>query len=288
MPHDDEGYDDRSSTMWQRAFVGFVRRTAGRSRHEPLSEEDWYAVLTAHATRRGRALERAWSVLPSSPRCRMCGAPFGRPGSLVAGPLGHRPSRMNPELCAICLESSPPGGATMIVGVLFADLRGFTTRSATMQPREVSRLLSAFYKAAERSLFPEAIVDKLIGDEVMALYLPHLDHLGTGETVADIMLRQATRLVARVDRALDGRARLGVGLDRGEAHVGNVGDRALHDFTAVGAVVNTAARLQSHAAGGQVVMSAAVAAQLSDPVGREAVLELKGVPTPQHVRVVDV
>jgi adenylate cyclase len=48
---------------------------------------------------------------------------------------------------------------------------------------------------------------------------------------------------------------MGVGMDYGEAFVGNIGERALYDFTAVGDVVNTASRLQGQAAGGEVIVS---------------------------------
>ncbi len=52
---------------------------------------------------------------------------------------------------------------------------------------------------------------------------------------------------------------LGVGIDFGEAFIGNIGNAAVHDFTAVGDVVNTASRLQGQAASGEVVLSARVA-----------------------------
>ncbi len=60
----------------------------------------------------------------------------------------------------------------MLTGVLFADLRGFTASSEGADPEEVSQVLRRFYRCAEDVLFPDAIIDKLIGDEVMALYLP--------------------------------------------------------------------------------------------------------------------
>ena len=52
---------------------------------------------------------------------------------------------------------------------------------------------------------------------------------------------------------------IGIGMDVGEAFVGNIGERALYDFTAVGDVVNTASRLQGQAAGGEIVLSDRVA-----------------------------
>ncbi len=67
----------------------------------------------------------------------------------------------------------------------------------------------------------------------------------------------------------------------GEAFVGNIGERALYDFTAVGDVVNTASRLQGQAAGGEIILSEHVAGGLPEPVGRREELALKGKSEPQ-------
>jgi adenylate cyclase len=67
----------------------------------------------------------------------------------------------------------------------------------------------------------------------------------------------------------------------GEAFVGNIGERALYDFTAVGDVVNTASRLQGEARGGEIVVSQRVAEQLPTPVGSREELTLKGKDEPQ-------
>jgi adenylate cyclase len=141
-------------------------------------------------------MHRIWSALPGTPRCGMCGAPFAGAGSVVVRPLGYRPSRKNPHLCATCVEASPPGGAKMITGVMFADLRGFTERSEGVDPSEVSATLRRFYQAAEQVLFPKAIIDKLIGDEVMALYLPYLE--AGGDAVPELMLDHARDLLDAV------------------------------------------------------------------------------------------
>src|ERR1700687_2758349 len=113
-------------------------------------------------------------ALPRSPRCGVCGAPFAGLGRLVAGPLGYRPSRKNPTVCATCVELAPSGGMTMPAGILFADLRGFNARSEAADQIEIAKVLRRFYECTEEVLFLKAIIDKLIGDQVMALYLPHL------------------------------------------------------------------------------------------------------------------
>jgi adenylate cyclase len=223
-----------------------------------------------------QSLSRVLRALPASPRCGICGAPFSGLGGRLIRPLGYRPSRKSPNLCATCVEAAPPGGMTTEAGVLFADIRGFTRLSEQRDPEEVSALLRRFYRAAERVLFPEAIIDKLIGDEVMALYLPMYGRL---EEAAPVMLRHARELLSAVGYGGDGEpiAEVGIGIDYGEAFVGNVGQGSLNDFTAIGDVVNVASRLQGQAKGGEIVASARLVERLKDPPPGERIeLELKG------------
>lgn len=265
---------------------------ANRGKGEPLSSEDWEKLWTLEHGRGGQLLSRMWMALPHGPRCGMCGAPFAGPGRVVSRALGYRPSRKNPHLCATCVELSPPGGMSMIIGVLFADLRGFTAASEGADSETVSRVLRRFYGCAEETLFPEAIIDKLIGDEVMALYLPPprggKPALGvpTAAAIPALMVAQASKLLREVGYGtVDGPfVDVGIGIDYGEAFVGNIGDRAVYDFTAVGDVVNTASRLQGVAAGGEIVLSPRVADHLDEPPGVSVRVELKGKAEPLEVR----
>jgi adenylate cyclase len=265
-------------TLWQRSAVRKLRRTARRAKGEPLQEADWAAMWATVHSRSGRLTRRLWHALPSNPRCGICAAPFAGFGRRVVGPLGYKPSRKNPTICSTCVELSPPGGATMPVGVLFADIRGFTATSEQQSPEQTASLLRRFYGCAEDALFPEAIIDKLIGDEVMALYLSPL--LG-GRDAATIMVEQAAALLRGVGYGTpEGPfVDIGIGLDYGEAYVGNIGDRAVYDFTAVGDVVNTASRLTGQAAAGDIVASARVlsdeAAEARGAVRTEVILKGK-------------
>jgi adenylate cyclase len=168
-------------------------------------------------------------------------------------------------------------------GVLFADLRGFTERFTGVDPSEVPLVLRRFYRCAEDVLFPDAVIDKLIGDEVMALYLPDLKPGMTREQVPTRMIGHARELLRSVGYGTESGpfVEVGIGLDFGEAFVGNIGQRALYDFTAVGDVVNTASRLQAKARGGEVVLSRRVAEALPAPVGIRVELELKGKRDPE-------
>jgi adenylate cyclase len=234
-----------------------------------------------------RAFIAVMRRLPSEPRCRLCRAPYGGVGGRVMRRVGFGPSRKNPSLCNTCFEKAPMGGVEIETGVLFADVRGFTSLAETMSPAHVADLLNRFYAAATGVLGRSAIIDKLVGDEVMALYLPPL----LGDGWEDEMLRDAADLLGAVGFGSRDRPwlPLGIGLDVGRAYVGNVGAGEVKDFTALGDVVNTAARLQSHAEAGQIVLSERLHARLSTGVidTASATLPLKGKREAEAVRVID-
>ena len=166
----------------------------------------------------------------------------------------------------------------MYTGVLFADLRNFTELTEGSDPEDASKLLRRFYRCAEDVLFPEAIIDKLMGDEVMALYCPEV-HKGIDHAeVPALMLEHARELLRSVGygSGQEPFVEMGIGLDVGEAFVGNIGERALYDFTAIGDVVNTASRLQGQAEGGEIVLSDRVEEGLPTGVGSRVELSLKG------------
>jgi adenylate cyclase len=252
-------------------------------RGEP-ADVAFFELMNGHLPRAFSAVMRR---LPSAPRCRLCRAPFGGVGGRIMRRVGFGPSRKNPGLCNTCFEKAPMGGVEMEIGVLFADVRGFTSLAEDMPPNEVAELLNRFYGLAAAVLARSAVIDKLVGDEVMALYLPLL----LGEGWEGEMLRDASDLQAAVGSGSSAEPwlRLGVGLDLGPAFVGNVGSGEVKDFTALGDVVNTAARLQSSAEAGQVVMSERLFARLPSR-GTDASsknLAIKGKRDAEPVRVID-
>ena len=270
-------------TFLQRMAIRKLSRLAHKHPDQPLSADDWEAYWRFGAQPSTRAFKWVMRTLPSTPRCGYCGAPFAGLGSHVVRRLGYRPSRKNPNLCAACVEMAPPGGMTTELGVLFADLRGFTADSEASTPAEASAQLRRFYAHAEKVFFPEALIDKLIGDEVMALYLPILRPEDESDDerrrwAATAMVDHARALLERIGYGAAERPEfeVGIGIDFGEAFIGNIGDTAVHDFTAIGDVVNTASRLQGHAASGEVLISARVAELLDAPIGEQEHLQLKG------------
>jgi adenylate cyclase len=171
-----------------------------------------------------------------------------------------------------CFEMAPLGAHDMEVGVLFADIRGFTSWCEGQAPEAIERALNVFYAVSTAVLAErDAIIDKLVGDEVMGLFLTAFPSLEGA--ACRVMVRSAQEILQRV-QVSDPVLPVGIGLNFGIARVGNVGGGSVKDFTAVGDVVNTAARLQSHAQSGEIVMSDAVYKQVKDHHPRAAPLTL--------------
>jgi adenylate cyclase len=252
-----------------------------------VNAEEWGRFYEQFGHARIRRFVKLFSHLPSPPRCRACGSPFTGVGGTLMRLMGKRPSRKNPRWCAMCFEMAPDGGSILTVGVLFADVRGSTAMAERTSPQEMVKIMNRFYSDVTKVIVRNGIVDKLIGDEVMGLYFPPLAPEGR---YVDAMVRDAHDLLEAVgySRGSEPSLEVGVGLDIGPAFVGVVGDGEVRDFTAIGDVVNTAARLQGAARGGQIVMSAQVALLAGVTEGEAVTLDLKGKAEPFPARVVTV
>ena len=177
----------------------------------------------------------------------------------------------------------------MEIGILFADVRGYTSMAESRPLEEVARLLNRFHAVATDVLCKrDALIDKLVGDEVMALFLTGF----TGPGCFDKMASSAEGLLRGVGHGSSEGPwlPLGIGMDFGLAFVGNVGSGEVKDFTALGDVVNTAARLQGEAKAGQVVMSERVYREVAEryPEVPRVELQLKGKSEPVAARVVEI
>jgi adenylate cyclase len=228
---------------------------------------------------RVRRLRRFWRTIPSAPRCKMCTSPFGAPGGPLLRLIGKGRWAGNSDYCAGCFKTlyRHRDGAEITCTLLFADIRGSTQLAESMSATEFRQLLDRFYETAARVLIEhEAIVDKFVGDEVVAIFIPAL----AGENHAGQAIDAGLALLRATGHETDAPwAPIGIGINTGEAFVGVVGTADHVEFTALGDNVNVTARLASAAAGGEILVTEAAvrAANLASADGRERrTLELRG------------
>jgi adenylate cyclase len=251
------------------------------------NEQIWRELLTGEGSgfERGRRRNRR---VPGRPRCKSCLIPLSGPVSGVlrlVSDLG--PSTMNPNYCNKCetFVRTHPGGAEIELTLLFADIRGSTRLAEQMTATEFRQLLNRFYEAANRVLIDnDGLVDKLIGDEVVGLFLP-----GVGDHARKAALAARDLLLATGHGDPDGPwVPVGAGVHTGTAYVGAVGSQAtVSDFTALGDAVNVTARLSSVAAAGELLISESSYAAARDDLGELEVrhLDVRGRDAPIDVRV---
>ena len=215
----------------------------------------WRAMLTGEDPSLDD-VRRVWRRLPAAPRCKVCASPTQGIGGAVARLLWHGPMRDNPLLCKACFGqlSGHPGGAELEISVLFADVRGSTGLAERTSASEFRALIQAYYRSAAVAIDGNGgIVDKFLGDGVMALFIPVI----SGENHAGRAISAGRALLAAVE--VDGLAEkglmVGAGVHTGEAFVGVVGSDEKTDFTALGDTVNIAARLGGIAGPGELLVS---------------------------------
>lgn len=255
-----------------------------------FTEQDWYKFLTEGETL-PRHFHHLMGLLPSSPRCKLCNSPFRSWGGFLMHLMGRDQSRYNPRYCEKCDRFEHPGGAVIELTMLFADVRGSTTLAEQLGVYEFSQLMNRFYVTATDVLVrTDALVDRLIGDEAIGLYVPAF----TGRQHPRLAIEAAQRLLELTGHR-DPKGpwlSVGVGVHTGEAFVGIVGgvDGSPTDFTALGDNVNITARLASKAGAGEVLISDAAftASGLDLSKLEQRQLELKGKSDPIGVHVLRV
>lgn len=235
-------------------------------------DEAWRKILTGELGAL-RPMRAVLGRIPAEPRCKLCAAPFGNPGNLVLRFLGFGPSKLNRRLCRMCFHSvaRKPGGAEVELSMLFADVRGSTTLAERMPAQEFSRLMARFYGAAAQVVDrADGIVDKFVGDEIVALFVPGF----VKGNHAEQAVSAAHELLERTGEDIP----VGAAVHTGIAFVGRVGEGDACDFTALGDAVNTTARLASAAGAGEILVStSAASAAAMDTEGLESRrLDLRG------------
>jgi class 3 adenylate cyclase len=195
--------------------------------------------------------------------------------------VGLKPSRMNPNTCTFCelmfRRVMKATKVTIDATILFADLRSYTRLSQSLSADEMADLLDVFYDACGEAIWQhDGLLNKTIGDAVMAVFnfpIKRDDHARQALLAA----RDIQRRCAAADRDFG----VGIGLHCGELSFGEFG-RSHRDLTAIGTVVNTAARVQAAAAAGQILVTEAMRARVGDalPAGEGRSFDLKGFDQP--------
>ncbi|MEZ5967073.1 MAG: adenylate/guanylate cyclase domain-containing protein [Planctomycetota bacterium] len=202
-------------------------------------------------------------------------------------------SYMAPEIVAEVMrdpERIQLGGETRPVTLLFTDLAGFTGLAEHLRPDELVAFLNDYFtRMCDRVLDQHGIIDKFIGDAIMAMFgapMPQPDHPSRALRAAVAMLAEMQRINAELVAAGKPPVQTRIGLHTGEAVVGNMGSDKRFDYTAIGDTVNLASRLEgaNKAFGTFCLVSETTWSAVPDQPGREVgLVRVKGRAQPIRV-----
>lgn len=170
------------------------------------------------------------------------------------------------------------GGEKRKVAVLFVDIRGFTPLSESLEPEQVVNILNEYLALTTSCILKQnGMLDKFIGDATMAVFNAPFnldDYVFRAVKTALDMRSGADELSEKLLKQFGKKVSFGIGVHCGEAVVGNIGCEFRMDYTAIGDTVNTAARLESRAGAGEILISQAVYEILKDRITVEEVGEM--------------
>jgi len=189
---------------------------------------------------------------------------------------------VSPQVAAMLSLEDPdlvrPGGTRREISVLFADIRGFTSIAESLPPEQVVNLVNTYDDPLARVVFERGgFLDKFTGDGIMALFgvpLPQPDHAERAVR-AGLEMQAVAQQVSAQRGEVEWPIRYGIGVTSGEAVVGNIGGEERMDFTAIGDVVNLAARLEGRAQPGEVLISEYTYELVKDVVEAERLPPIK-------------
>ena len=141
------------------------------------------------------------------------------------------------------------GGEKKEATFLFTDVRGFTSMSERLKPEEVTYVMNKALTAQQKAVQKHnGMVDKYIGDAMMAIFNAPLDLLNHPQAACDCAKDIVTNMEAlNIELQAEGLPpiAIGIGINTGEAVIGNMGSESRFDYTAIGDAVNCGARLES-------------------------------------------
>lgn len=174
-------------------------------------------------------------------------------------------SRFMPEYVVRQLLEKPDsfrlGGVNQTITVMFSDIRGFTSLSENANPERIVGLLNLYFTAMSEIIFAHGgTLDKYIGDGLMAIFgapTATPEDACNAVKTAVAMQKRLVSLNEELEAKGFGQIDVGIGLHTGEAIIGYIGSEQRSEYTAIGDTVNLAARLESNARGGQILISEA-------------------------------
>ncbi|HSF05206.1 MAG TPA: adenylate/guanylate cyclase domain-containing protein, partial [Methylomirabilota bacterium] len=196
---------------------------------------------------------------------------------------------VSPEVAQTLLASPEAlrlGGTKREVTILMSDLRGYTRFAEHGDPAEVMAILNVCLgRLSEVIIAYGGTINEFIGDAIFAIFgapLDHPDHAERAAAAALAMQRAMAELnEAQAARGLP-RFEMGIGINTGEAVVGNIGSEHRAKYGVVGNAVNTAARIEGATVGGQIFVSATTYECIRDiaEVGSPVAVAVKGLSEP--------
>lgn len=175
------------------------------------------------------------------------------------------------------------GGKNTDIAVLFVDVRGFTTMSEQLEPKEVVEILNHYLTLIANCILNNGgTLDKFVGDAAMAFWgapIPQEDYVMNAVKAASDMAKGAGALSKELTERFGRTVSFGIGIHVGDAVVGNIGSPQRMDYTAIGDTVNTAARLEANAPAGTIYISREVADRLEGRIRTTSLggsIKLKG------------
>lgn len=174
------------------------------------------------------------------------------------------------------------GGENRNIAVLFVDIRGFTPMSESLEPEQVVEILNEYLSLTTKAIFKNGgTLDKFIGDATMAVFNAPFDledYIFKAVCAAMDIAAGSDELEKKLMERFGKSVSFGIGVNCGPAVVGNIGCEFRMDYTAIGDTVNTAARLESNAKRGQILISSAVYEEVKDRIEANeiGVIPLKG------------
>lgn len=141
------------------------------------------------------------------------------------------------------------GGETVCATILFCDIRGFTTLSERINPKQVVTLLNKYFSSMEQCIVKhKGIINKYIGDAIMAIFGVPLSNPNQALDAYNCCLDMRKTLI-ELNKELEAenlpQIRFGIGLHTGNVLAGNIGSNSRMEYTVIGDTVNVASRIES-------------------------------------------